>query len=937
MRHHALDTIPVRLAPVAGEAIDSWLEAWAHRLRVTVPQLCHAAGIPVPGWCALSGTPWTPGRYAAQFAALSAISGLDVPALMAMTAAAIPGAACEDGTGRVAVPDHWWPGQLGSRYCPACLAENGGRWLLAWRSPWMFACLRHRLLLADTCPGCSATPRFRWRFPRYWPWDLNACRSRIGDRLAVRDGLAAASGPDARVVSRPCGYDLATAPATLLPVGGLVLTAQMMADSLLAATNPGLTGIRTNESGRSRARLGDLFTVARSALRAYGLGDAGSVPNTAAAVLAGLSGRQPTVVIGSGRVVRPDAPTVAFALAVAAACTTDDHLDRQVGSWLAEHELSDARRAGPGAVLSRWQHASPPMQAAILAAIGPRMRPGDQLRYRTATGAPNRPDFGVSAGRSAAVPALFWRGWALRLNPGRFNPLPFREALSILFLLAGSADDFRAAYRAVGRVPPTSMTNATSWLTNALARTGHLDTVIATIARLSAAIDEHGSPIDHRRRRDLFQDVDLDWDLLHGHFDDIGLRRPVDTERRHYRWRLAEILTGNLPHYAPDAAMPRLSAYSARTYEDAAARYRPAVAAHLHHQAAMLLKRAGIDEPVIWEPPEAWLGDHPPDLPGPRPDDIDLAALRAGLRGDVRPGRTAKTLGTSLEHVRVAALRHGTDGTDDLHGYRSGAQRKVPRSTLPGADQLRAGRDAGLTLGQLAEQTGHSANMLWQAARRHNIDFPIGSGPHYLIDPDWLRDQVLGKQRRYLEIAEQLGVSAAQLGALAKKAGITAHPRGSHGHRHPLAAHGGPGAFHPAVWAALDGQKPLPRARNYLAVAGHATFTAAAAAIGTRPVTLAHQIDILEHNTGIALFQRGKAGNGARRTAVYTPAGEHLADQLRETMSLLGTATPQPCRPTAVAPGILWIRPRNRELTDRQPADQANIAESSSRRPATSG
>jgi hypothetical protein len=35
----------------------------------------------------------------------------------------------------------WWRQLSASRYCPRCLAANGGRWMLAWRIPWTFACV----------------------------------------------------------------------------------------------------------------------------------------------------------------------------------------------------------------------------------------------------------------------------------------------------------------------------------------------------------------------------------------------------------------------------------------------------------------------------------------------------------------------------------------------------------------------------------------------------------------------------------------------------------------------------------------------------------------------------------------------------------------------------------------------------------------------------
>ena len=55
------------------------------------------------------------------------------------------------GQRRMAVPLEW------SRFCPACLAANGGRWKFVWRLPWHTACAGHRSLLLDQCPACAST------------------------------------------------------------------------------------------------------------------------------------------------------------------------------------------------------------------------------------------------------------------------------------------------------------------------------------------------------------------------------------------------------------------------------------------------------------------------------------------------------------------------------------------------------------------------------------------------------------------------------------------------------------------------------------------------------------------------------------------------------------------------------------------------------------
>ncbi len=84
-------------------------------------------------------------------------------------------------------------GRAGSRFCPACQAGSGGRWQLAWRLGWSFACTRHHVLLADRCPACLRTPRLR-AHPRRDVPRLGLCSSAaeiifdrgLGDLFVVR-------------------------------------------------------------------------------------------------------------------------------------------------------------------------------------------------------------------------------------------------------------------------------------------------------------------------------------------------------------------------------------------------------------------------------------------------------------------------------------------------------------------------------------------------------------------------------------------------------------------------------------------------------------------------------------------------------------------------------------------------------------------------------
>src|SRR6266700_2217450 len=105
----------------------------------------------------------------------------------------------------------------GSRYCPSCLAERDGRWLLAWRLGWTFACTTHGVLLCDTCPACGQAPRGR----------------------AGRTSGLNPPGTCANTIKRRehCGADLRQVISSLLAPGSPVLAAQHWTATLTAVAD----------------------------------------------------------------------------------------------------------------------------------------------------------------------------------------------------------------------------------------------------------------------------------------------------------------------------------------------------------------------------------------------------------------------------------------------------------------------------------------------------------------------------------------------------------------------------------------------------------------------------------------------------------------------------------------------------------------------------
>ena len=154
-----LRTFPLRTAPRPGESLDSWLEAAAVRLRVTMAELYEAMGFASPHselWRHIVLRPTD-----TELAAISATTGLAPGQVRAMTLSRYAGIAVgiDSDTGRFA-PTTPWGRVHGSRFCPHCLRATGGAWKLQWRLIWTFACLSIAVCWPTSAPtavGRNAT------------------------------------------------------------------------------------------------------------------------------------------------------------------------------------------------------------------------------------------------------------------------------------------------------------------------------------------------------------------------------------------------------------------------------------------------------------------------------------------------------------------------------------------------------------------------------------------------------------------------------------------------------------------------------------------------------------------------------------------------------------------------------------------------------------
>lgn len=638
----SLDTIAVRQRPLPGEAIDSWLEAYASRLQTGVLDIFALAGLAPAGTRTASTVAgrglWIYSLTPAEAAALSALTAVPASALSGMTLTRYHPALVTVGPAtRLPGPSRWWRQTAGSRYCPGCLAATGGRWQLSWRLPWSFACPLHQMLLADACPACGRPAR--------------QVRGRLAD--IPQPGRCRARAPAG---GTPCRELLAGAATPALPADGLILRAQRHIDTIISELPRGGAAARAPLLGS----LDDIHAIIHASLSALRV--PAILPAPARQALAELGDQ--IIVPGSEQPrwgqERCSPPMAAFGAAVAVhmlrggpACP-----DPVVARWLtraaADYKARRNLPGGPAArLLKRWKKATPALQNALLKTLDPQLAVRDRLRYATPAATPAPPARGTGQARAPAVPSLLWPSWALRLNPcGLFDPLPYRAILSVLLLLAASHDTrYHDAQALLGH--HFSSSGSSGYIAPRLQQAGALDAVLSALSELARKLDEHGAPIDYARRRALFNPAPFNHQAWREHCDHIGYQRHRRQENT-ARILLTELLTGNHPRYFPPPH--NLSADDCFIYARVVFRLPAQLLTHLHDQATQLLSGARIDEPVHWEPPFGWLPGA--RWPGPHPDDIPAARMWQLIHAGHSRTTTAAKLGTSIEHIRLIAARH---------------------------------------------------------------------------------------------------------------------------------------------------------------------------------------------------------------------------------------------------------------------------------------
>jgi TniQ len=556
--------LPLRIEPLAGEAVDSWLEATAAHVDTKVGALARLAGLSVaarPAWIRWIGPE--------ESKALEAITGVSAVAIQSMTLQSYDNRALRlDPISHRLDPAFPFGALPRSRFCPRCLQATGGRWQLSWRLGWSFLCPEHRCLLVDGCPHCGKHQRRQQNYSRkptptkcVCAHDLTGVRSEtLGDEHPLVEAQ--------RVVSEIIAAEVATFGifATVrTPAHEALAQIRSIANRVLNyASIHGLEAVQPREltnglcadvvagkSSQARSTLNDT-APARAIDTAIGVSAALSILRLSDVSRAGVSAR-----------------------------------------WIVDGQNSDT---GPAEL--RSCNRDGPLSAAIaIEARRPALGPELQLRYRAAVTMPCAPDINLprAASIAASLPSVLWREWSDRLLTDVRPTVVMRRTLSCATLLAGSTVKPVAAADLLGEAITPNALNHRLWV---LQGSAYWLPMCAALIRLSDYLDAHGAHIDYSRRRELDYSTLLPNDVWQQmrRIDGSPLQVRSVAAARGY---LISELTGSAARDTQDAAL-------ASTLEKAMS---PDLRTDLAVRAQTFLFEQGIDEPVSWHAPLGLLKD----------------------------------------------------------------------------------------------------------------------------------------------------------------------------------------------------------------------------------------------------------------------------------------------------------------------------------------
>ena len=849
--------LPIRLPPEPGEPLDSWVAAYAARLGTPILDLAAGLG---PG-----GSFWRQpaadvalGKGVGALDGLTAAAGLTDEQVMAMWRPLaryrhlVRARLASSRLRWMVLPLRW------SRFCPACLADTGGRWQTRWRLPWQLACPTHATLLCSRCPRCDGRQR------------QEALLQDIGTAQTMTCDVPtpAASGRG----DHRCGKDLSSTTAEPTGLWRLLDFQERLAPLLHPSTADAAMTVLMED-------LADVVTVA---------GQRDLTPGSTTSQ--GLC----------------DTATLADAVERANETLRGADQDR-----LRELAVADMR-GRPQPLPRSWRTASTTLAGQVLVTRDIHLRPTDRLRWRTTTtGA--RPTITGDDSRLSCVPTALWPEWVVRLQPpGDYNPITFSKVAAAALLLPGATRSFAAVLS--NWTSDATLSRASATVLRKLAATEHGDTVLRALTQLSDGLLAHGSPIDYQRRRHLAATAALmdaaDWDRICAQ---AGMATGGARKLRCARLWIWETVTAGLLEHAPDGVRPSEPEHIA-SYHRFPLAMSPLAAELLGAHARRLLDATGCgDEPTSWSPPSDWVTLA--GLPGRDPGCITAEQVEALLRQRLPPSEVAERLGVTRQHVRLVTRQHPPHLRLRSTGGRRTMRNNFPAELTP--ERLRQlVVDDRRSLRSIRAGTSISKYALRSALQREGIPSPPPGRVRLKVDEGWLRSQYLDERRTLPDIAAELATSPTNLGRIARQQQIPLRPRGGASHAASISA---PSGWPLPLASAVLGQAGRQRVERFQVYACARSINEGAAWLSTTTPVLLSQLVQLERACAGRLIERSTRRHDAQR---LSPLGERLLEQADQHLGPNPEAPTQVPEPLSSALSSFWGADRLRrfEVAARSPS-----------------
>jgi hypothetical protein len=817
--------LPITLDPMPGEGLDSWVEAYARRLRACSSDLLDHLGLTGAALTRMVTT-----LTARERDTISAATGIDYNVLTVMTLQPFHGVAVTiDPARRVVVHPPAWRRQTGSRFCPTCLRAGDGRWLLRWRLPWSFACPVHACLLVDLCPGCGKRPA------------AHRPGTRASATIAGRCTVGLPNSRPGGWRGQLCGHPLTDIVAVGLPAGGRVLAAQQRIDRLLStAAGAADTALRQ----RICRTLSELHVLAYKSLDALH-----AIPTDTAhvvhSVLDECGGAMPTP---RGPLDSYDAHTIATATTIAVAANHGDRVGDAVLSWIIAADRRKRTPPEPSRILRPWTNADPALTARVLAALDPHIQAHDRLVYATASRRPRRPDATDQQirRRAASLPTMLWPTWAIRLIPANITAhntvTATRTGLAVLTLIPGTRLTTRQAIDLLdaGTSSP-SANNTMRYLTDEQ-RTA----TIAILTDLAQALDTAPSPIDYTRRRALFARCAVDRGAYTRLATAHGWPPPSPLQLRILDDHLAVQLIGAHPGHHTAAA--RWS--TADAWNPLAVALPLPARDFVHDQAEQLLRCHHIDEPVAWQPPPPadthWPGIDPATID---PDTFTRAFI---AHATARNSLSRICRATGLTGVQVRLYTRIAD--QPMTEQQWDALAEHPDHDVGDPATLRhLYHDQQLSMTDIARLSLTTERVVRNTLTDTGTTLLPRRPRSRRVPLAWLQQHYVNSGKTIEQAAAEAGVSRNTFSKYARLHNIHTGP-----HAQPVNPFAGwPARQQPpaTVVAAFSGAHGVEYVRQVLHIPGRPTRRAAAAALGLHERVLCHHRQHVERAAGIRIFE----------------------------------------------------------------------------------